>query len=112
MSTTTKAKEALDLTLVEYRRCKSRVSKALVSQSPNECTISNKIQQLSDALSQLNIHHTNCVTKAGFSEEHLAEEKYSKNWVESEREKVYNLQDQVNELHMQHLPDSIKIRLS
>ena len=93
MSTTAKAKEALELTLVEYRRCKSRVSKALVSQAPNERTISNKMQQLSDALSQLNIHHTMWVTKAGFSEEQLAEEKYSKNWLESEWEEVDNLQD-------------------
>ena len=112
MSTTTKAKEALNLTLVEYRRCESRVSKALVSQAPNERTISNKMQQFSDAFSQLNIHHTIWVTKAGFLEKQLAEEKYSKNWVASEWEKVDNLQDQVNELHMQHLPDSIKIRLS
>ena len=70
------------------------------------------MQQFSDAFSQLNIHHTIWVTKAGFLEKQLAEEKYSKNWVASEWEKVDNLQDQVNELHMQHLPDSIKIRLS
>ena len=111
MSTTTKAKEALNLTLVEYRRCESRVSKALVSQAPNERTISNKMQHFSDAFSQLNIHHTIWVTKAGFLEKQLAEEKYSKNWVASEWEKVDNLQDQVNELHMQHLPDSITITL-
>ena len=112
MSTTAKAKEALDLRLVEYRRCRLRVSKALDFQAPNKRTISNKMQQLSDAVSQLNIYHTIWVTKAGFSEGQLAEEKYSKNWLGSKWKEVDNLQDQVDELHMQDLPDSIKITLS
>ena len=85
MATTAKAKEALEVTLVEYKRCKSRVKKALESPAPNVRSLTGKMKQLSDALSQLNIHHTLWVTKAGFTEEQLAAERFSANWLESER---------------------------
>ena len=68
MSTPAKAKEALEIALVEYRRCKTRVQKALESPTPNERSITTKMQQLSDALSQLNIQHTMWVTKAGLND--------------------------------------------
>ena len=80
MSTSAKAKEGLKFALFEYKRCKSGVTKALPSPNPNERTIATKMQQLSDALSQLNIHHTMWVVKAGFTEEELQAEKYSVDW--------------------------------
>ena len=118
MTTPAKAKEALELSFVEYKRCKSRVQKALDSPAPNERTINNKMQQLSDALSQLNIHHTMWVNKAGFTVEQLAAERFSTTWLESEWGDVDDLQDQVDDLASQNLPptlsqaDSIKITLS
>ena len=107
MSTAVKAKEALDLTIVAYKRCKSRVTKALASTSVNERSIGNKMQQLSDALSQLNIDHTTWVAKAGLSDQALAEEKYSATWLEAEWDEVDDLQDQVDLVIPQNLPRSL-----
>ena len=50
-------KEAVDLSFVEYKQAKSRVTKALYS-TRNERSLGNKMQQLADALTKLNIHHT------------------------------------------------------
>ena len=101
MSTQAKAKEALEVTLVEYKRCKSRVKKALEAPAPNVRTLTGKMQQLSDALSQLNLHHTMWVAKAGFTDEQLAAERFSVNWLESEWGEVDDLQDQIDDLSMQ-----------
>ena len=70
------------------------------------------------ALSQLNIHHTIWVSKAGFTEEELQAEKYSVNWLESEWDEVDDLQNQIDELNPSNTPrtthieaDSITIAL-
>ena len=81
MSTTTKAKEALELSYVEFRQAKSRANKALVT-TTNERSLVSKMQQLSDALAKLNVHHTAWVDKAGFTDAQLAAEKYSSAWLE------------------------------
>ena len=73
-----------DVSIVEYHRCKSCVTKARQSPNPTEKIIATKMHQLLDALSQLNILHTIWVVKAGFTEEELQAEKYSINWLESE----------------------------
>ena len=104
MSTAAKAKEALELSYVEYKQCKSRVSKALGSSAQNERALSSKMQQLSDALSKLNVHHTAWVSKANLTDEQLAAEKYSPTWLEKEWDEVDDLQDTVDELNVQNLP--------
>ena len=71
MSTAAKAKEALEISYVEYKRCKARVTKALGSTAHNERALSSKMQQLSDALSKLNVHHTTWVSKANLTDEQL-----------------------------------------
>ena len=103
MSTTTKSKEALELSYVEFRQAKSRVNKALAS-TTNERTLVSKMQQLSDALKRLNVHHTAWVGKAGFTDDQLAAEKFSTAWLEKEWEEVDDLQDKVDELTVHSLP--------
>ena len=103
MSITTKVKEAIELSYVEFRQAKSRVNKALVS-TTNERSLVTKMKQLSDALAKLNVHHTAWVGKAGFTDAQLAAEKYSSNWLEKEWEEVDELQDKIDELTVQSLP--------
>ena len=96
-------KEALDLSFVEYKQAKSRVTKALDS-TRNERSLGNKMQQLADALSKLNIHHTIWVSKAGLTDDELAAEKFSTAWLEMVWEEVDVLQDKVDGLTVQSLP--------
>ena len=103
MSTTTKSKEALELSYVEFRQAKSRVNKALAS-TTNERSLVSKMQQLSDALTRLNVHHTAWVGKAGLTDDQLAAEKFSTSWLEKEWEEVDDLQDKVDELTVHSLP--------
>ena len=70
------------------------------SPTQNERFIATKIQQLSDTLSQLNIHNTMWVTKAGLKEEQLNSEMYSVTWLESKWGDVDDFQDRIDELNL------------
>ena len=104
MSAGAKAKEALDAFLLQYKRAKSRVKKAIDAPNVNERSIGNKMVLLSEALTELNIHHSTWVSKAGFTDEQLAAEKYSSAWLENEWDEVDDFQDQVDELTSQNRP--------
>ena len=96
MSTPAKAKEKSFLSSTRDAKL------VYTEESPtqNERFIATKIQQLSDTLSQLNIHNTMWVTKAGLKEEQLNSEMYSVTWLESKWGDVDDFQDRIDELNL------------
>ena len=108
MSTQAKAtKDALDLAITNYKYHVAMVKRTLKSSSPNERSLSNKLQGLTEVLSSLNIAHTTWVSKSqsSSSEEHLSEDSpYTSQWLESCWDEVDDLQTQVDCLLQENSP--------
>ena len=108
MSTQVKAaKDALDLAITNYKYHVAMVKRTLKSSSPNERSLSNKLQGLTEALASLNIAHTTWVSKSqsSSSEEHPSEDSpYTSQWLESCWDEVDDLQTQVDCLLQENSP--------
>ena len=90
------AKEALDLAVTKFSYIKSTVEKTLQS-TPNERTLTNKLNSLEEALSVLNIAHATWVSKAELAQDQLKQERFSQEWLEAEWSTVGDLQIQVEQ---------------
>lgn len=89
------AKDALVQAVTKYACCKSALQKSIDSTDPVSArTLNIKSKKLDDALQDLNVLHTAWVLKAEFSDDDLAEEKYSRQWLENEWSQCDDLQDQ------------------
>ena len=90
MSTLNQLKDALDLSVVEYKRSKSALSKSLQN-APTTRSLKLKVKQLEDLLKELNAAHTSWVSKGKFDAPTLAAETYSNEWLEQVWEEVGRL---------------------
>ena len=92
------AKDALDLAVTHYKYCNKLVLKSLQSLSPNERSLNNKMNALSEALSKLNIAHTSWVSKAAVTDDQLTSDDtiYTSQWLEACWDEVDDLQVRVD----------------
>ena len=95
MSTINQLKEALELSVVEYKRCKSALSKSVANKSSPR-TLKLKIKQLEDSLKDLNACHTSWVSKAKLDADALAAETHSNEWLREIWEEHDTLLDEAN----------------
>ena len=98
MSSAKAAKDAVDNAVTEYRRSLVLMERCITSEPVNERALSNKIKDLNEKLSNLNTCHTAWVSKSGLDADQLAAETYSPKWLQSEWEKVDDIQMKVDDI--------------
>ena len=87
------AKEALDQVLIKYKCSKTVLSKTVNSEKPiGERSLTLRMNNLDDALAELNAAHTTWTSKADFTSDQLKEQTYNAEWLEQEWEEVSDLQ--------------------
>ena len=71
------AKEALEIAVTEYKRCKLLVERGLTAAPVNERNVTGKLLSLSNALKELNSLRASWLVKAGLDTAQLSAEQYS-----------------------------------
>ena len=82
MSQVKQLKELLESTYTKYKRHHAALSRAVKDKVTSTRTLNSKIDAFEGALDQLNTAHTSWVSKAELSDENLAAQVFSTQWLE------------------------------
>ena len=98
------AKAALESAVREYNRDTVLTNRCLSTTPVNHRALNSKMKALSEVLTNLNTLLNTWITKSGLDDTQLAQEKYSRAWLEAEWGNVDDIQTRVEDILAVDLP--------